>query len=354
MIPGTRPEQLIAISEKYAPNVKFINETNKIENFVAGVPFPSLDIENDPKAGWKLAYNIVYSGFLGDVLSWPTLDFVMVSQEGYERSITYSFSLYQMLGRRSSGDNHIEGNGEIRSLTKLIATSPADVRGVGSFATRYADGRLDDVYVYIRAVRRFRRVSGGSWYDPVQGSDFLLDQTSNAFNADPIWYKDFRLLEKRIMLSPETTTAYYASGESSGSPQEKYPKLDLDTPPYWNYTDENEYWRPREIYVLEAIPPKGHPNSRRIVYVDADPYMPLPFAVDNYDRAGNLWTVYSNTAQRVTTADGHPTVNPVIARMVDLKSLRATLLPSGPGRVVNPPGVTAQDFNLESVRKLIE
>lgn len=351
--PWDRDERLIALTEKYAPQVTFNTDTNRIDNFVVGIPFPELDVENDPKAGWKLAYNIVYSAFLGDILHWPTIDFVMVGEKGYERAITYTFALYQMLGRRTTGDVHIEGDGKVRSYTTLVAVAPSDVRGIGSFAIRYSDGQWDDVYAYIRSVRRFRRLSGGSWYDPVQGSDFLLDQTSNGFNADPVWYKDFRILEKRVMLSPESSTKYYASGEA-GSYREKYPLLDLDTPPYWNSNDENEFWRPREVYVMEAIPPDGHPNGRRVFYVNAYPYLPLPFAIDNYDRAGNLWQIYSSTVNRVTTEDGYPTVNPLFARLIDLKKLHATLLPAGPGRKVNTPGVTSADFNLESVRELIE
>lgn len=350
--PWNEDTRLTKLTAQYAPQVRFNEATNKVENYTVGVPFPSLDIENDPKAGWKLAYNIVYSAFLGDVLHWPTLDFVMVGQNGYERAITYTFALYQMLGRRSTGDVHIEGDGKIRSLTTLVAINPSDVRGIGSFAVRYSDGRLDDIYVYLRSVRRFRRVSGGAWYDPVQGSDFLADGTSNAFNADPIWYDDFRIVGKRVMLFPESEQVTYAG--AGNSPAEKYPFLDLETSPYWNTKDDKEYWRPREVYILEAKPPIGHPFGKRVFYVDTNPNVPLPFQVDNYDRAGKLWHLYSNVVNRITTEDGFATINPVLAREINLHERHATLLPGGSGRKVNPPGVTSADFNLESVRKLIE
>lgn len=350
--PWDEDKRLVNLTSKFSPLVRFDETTNRVEGFQVGIPFPQLDIKNDPKAGWKLAYNIVYSAFLGDVLHWPTIDFVMVGEKGYERSITYTFALYQMLGRRSTGDTHIEGDGTIRSLTTLVAINPSDVRGIGSFAIRYADGRLDDIYVYLRSVRRFRRVSGGAWYDPVQGSDFLLDGTSNAFNADPIWYKNFQIIGKKTMLFPESDQVSYTG--NGNSPSGKYPYLDLQNPPYWNVDDDKEYWRPREVYLLEATPPEGHPFSKRIFYVDTNPYVPLPFEVDNYDRAGKLWHLYSNTVNRITTEDGFPTINPILAREIDLHRRHATLLPGGSGRKVNPPGVTSADFNLEAVRKLIE
>lgn len=350
--PWNEDTRLSSLTAKFAPEVKFNEATNKVENYTVGVPFPQLDIENDPKAGWKLAYNIVYSAFLGDVLHWPTIDFVMVGEKGYERSITYTFALYQMLGRRSTGDMHIEGDGKIRSLTTLVAVNPSDVRGIGAFAMRYSDGRLDDIYVYLRSVRRFRRVSGGAWYDPVQGSDFLSDGTSNGFNADPIWYKDFRIIGKKVMLFPESDeTSYTGTGSTLA---EKYPHLDLDNAPYWNTKDDKEYWRPREVYILDATPPAGHPFGKRVFYVDTNPNVPLPFEIDNYDRAGKLWHLYSNVVNRITTEDGFPTINPLFAREINLHQRHATVLPGGPGRKVNPPGVTSANFNLESVRKLIE
>lgn len=350
--PWNEDTRLTSLTTKYSPQVKFNDATNKVENYTVGVPFPRLDSENDPKAGWKLAYNIVYSAFLGDVLHWPTIDFVMVGENGYERSITYTFALYQMLGRRSTGDVHIEGDGKVRSLTTLVAINPSDVRGIGSFAVRYADGRLDDIYVYLRSVRRFRRVSGGAWYDPVQGSDFLSDGTSNGFNADPIWYDDFRIVGKKIMLFPESDSVAYTG--SGNTPAAKYPLLDLENAPYWNTKDPKEYWRPREVYILEATPPLSHPFGKRVFYIDTNPNVPLPFEIDNYDRAGKLWHLYSNIVNRITTEDGFPTINPLFAREINLHQKHATMLPGGSGRKVNPPGVTSADFNLEAVRKLIE
>lgn len=351
--PWDKNERMIALTEKYAPQVRFNPETKRIENYVAGIPFPDLDIQNDEYAGWKLAYNITWSAFIGDLLYWPTVDYVMVGENGYERSITYFISVYNMVGRQSTGDVHVEGDGTIRNYTTIIATAPSDARGIGTFSIRYADGRLDDIYAYIRSVRRFRRLSGGAWYDPIQGTDMLLDQSANGLNIDPSWYKDFRILEKRVMLSPETTTENYASGKGR-TYKEQYPLLDLETPPYWNHKDENEVWRPRETYIMEAIPPKEHPHSRRVYYVNTDPYWPLAFAADNYDRAGNLWQICTFSVNRIKTEDGYPGVNEVFMRVVDLKRLHATVIPGGPGRQYNPPGVTSDDFNLEAVRDLVE
>jgi hypothetical protein len=342
--------RMIALTKEYSPKVKLTAE-GKVDGYEAGMPFPNISLD-DSQAGRKLAYNIVYSGFLGDVLDWPSILFVMVSEDkGYLRKIDYKFALYQMIGRKNPP--RVEGDGTIRSYTTLIATQPTDVRGVGIFSIRYADGRLDDNYAYLRTVRRFRRIAGSSWYDPVQGSDFLGDETSNGFNGDPGWYKSYRILSKQTMLFPESEQTQYVNPKGKGIAEE-LPYVNISESPYWNTKDPKEVWRPREVYVLEAIPPDGYPASRRVLYVDANPYVPIVYFAEGYDKKGMLWRIYTNSVNRAKAEDGAPTLNPIFARMIDVKTRTATLLPGGGGRRVNPKGVTAADFSIEAVRKIIE
>lgn len=342
--------RMIALTKEYSSKVKLTPE-GKVDGFEAGIPFPSLSLD-DPQAGRKLAYNIVYSGFLGDVLDWPSILFVMVdSKKGYLRKIDYKFALYQMIGRKNPP--RVEGDGTVRSYTTLVATQPTDVRGIGVFSIRYADGRLDDNYAYLRTVRRFRRVPGSSWYDPVQGSDFLGDETSNGFNGDPSWYKSYRLLAKKTMLFPESEQTRYINPNGK-SLAEELPYIDITQEPYWNSKDPKEIWRPREVYVLEATPPEGYPASRRVLYVDTNPYVPIVYFAEGFDKNNKLWRVYTNSVNRTKADDGAPTLNPIFARLIDLKTRTATLLPGGGGRRVNPKGVTATDFSMEAVRRVIE
>lgn len=342
--------RMVALTKAHASQVR-LTEQGKVTNFVGGIPFPALSL-TDPQAGRKLAYNIVYSGFLGDVLDWPSIMFVMVDGgKGYLRKIDYKFALYQMIGRKTPPA--IEGDGTIRSLTTLIATQPTDVRGIGVFSIRYADGRLDDIYAYLRSVRRFRRLSGGAWYDPVQGSDFLGDETSNGLNGDPSWYKAFRLIGKRTMLFPESEQTSYYRPNGKGL-AEQFPFIAITEPPFWNSKDPKEFWRPREAYVLEVTPPDGYPMSRKVIYVDTNMHIPIVYMEEGYDLKGALWHIYTNSVNRTRAEDGSPTLNPIFARLIDVQRRTATLLPGGSGRKVNPVGVTSADFNLEAVRKLIE
>lgn len=73
-------------------------------------------------------------------------------------------------------------------------------RGVGTLMVQYVGGRLPDVYAYIKAVRRVRRLSGNAWADPVVGTDMLTDETFG-LNIDLTWYPEYKITGKRWVLA---------------------------------------------------------------------------------------------------------------------------------------------------------
>ena len=68
------------------------------------------------------------------------------------------------------------GDGSILSKTLFFVTAPYDMKGVGIFTVRYDLPKLEDTWVYVKSVRRTRRLSGGAWMDPVDGLDMLNDE----------------------------------------------------------------------------------------------------------------------------------------------------------------------------------
>jgi hypothetical protein len=57
----------------------------------------------------------------------------------------------------------------------VFFTSPASVRGTGLLTYDYADGREDDQWLYLPALRRVRRLSATSRSESFLGSDFSYD-----------------------------------------------------------------------------------------------------------------------------------------------------------------------------------
>jgi outer membrane lipoprotein-sorting protein len=68
---------------------------------------------------------------------------------------------------RSSGD-------EIEKKI-MFFTSPADVRDTSFLSWSYADGRPDDQWIYLPALKRVKRISSDSKSDSFMGSDFNYD-----------------------------------------------------------------------------------------------------------------------------------------------------------------------------------
>lgn len=57
----------------------------------------------------------------------------------------------------------------------MFFTAPADVRDTSFMSWSYADGRDDDQWIYLPALRRVKRISSGNQNDSFMGSDFTYD-----------------------------------------------------------------------------------------------------------------------------------------------------------------------------------
>jgi hypothetical protein len=72
------------------------------------------------------------------------------------------------------------------------------MKGIGTFTIQYDSVKVD-VWAYVPAVRRVRRLSGGAWMDPVGSSDQLQDDLE-IFNARPAG-TGYKMLGKRHVLA---------------------------------------------------------------------------------------------------------------------------------------------------------
>jgi outer membrane lipoprotein-sorting protein len=57
----------------------------------------------------------------------------------------------------------------------MFFTAPADVRNTSFLSWSYADGRNDDQWMYLPALRRVKRIAAGNTTDSFMGSDFTYD-----------------------------------------------------------------------------------------------------------------------------------------------------------------------------------
>ncbi|MEQ8388220.1 MAG: DUF1329 domain-containing protein [Alphaproteobacteria bacterium] len=332
--------RLARATELYRGTTTFDPSTRMVHGYKSGVPFPEIDYANDPHAGAKAIWNFTYAQPRLDIQDFRRFAYLLIDgNAGIERTLQGGYVRYYMKGQVRDIENPVEGEGELDKLL-LWFYYPQDVRGVGTFTIRYDTGKLPDVWAYIRTVRRVRRLSGGAWMDPVGGTDQLQDDL-DIFNAHPAWYDSYQLIGKATFLAIVNSDGM-AWNEDAGSIDRTYPHVDLKTLPYWNPVD---VWEPRELLVIEAVPPHYHPYSKKIVYLDAENYRPV-FG-DHYDRKGVYWK-HQNFAGRVLKAeDGGVGVTSNWGSTIDFQRDHATIFKSHPSWAFNPQGIEAEDVSLQ-------
>ncbi len=322
-----------------------LDDQKRLANHTTGIPFPDLD-ENDPDSGYKLAYNILRTGWIGDTMDLNPMYFLVIDGEkGLQREQGWRFKRYLMTGRIA--EPHTV-DPEIVKYESLINLYPQDTRGVGILTVNYTDARLADVYAYIKSLRRVRRLSSGAWADPISATDLLTDETF-AINLDPTWYDGWELQGKRWILGGGDSKITPLNLDAK-NPAERFPAMRLDEAPYWNY---NEDYSPQEVYVLKGVPPKSHLVGHRTMYVGTIPGAPLFWGVDYHDKKGDVWRVLNISFSNGTWDNGQPGPTVNMVHVVDVQRQHATVLYQGPDWRYSPESDPA-DFTPEALPRQLQ
>lgn len=282
--PATVASHIREATAKYSNQVRYDAATRKVTGWVAGIPFPDSEaiLSAPPEQGGDMVlYNAALAAVnVGDNTNCygPYATLQIDPKKGIERVQGASASYFRVKGRTTGGPTFVGRNPNELKIQVIVFDSPYDIAGLGVYRMIYDDGRLDDIYAYVKSVRRIRRLSGGSWMDTLAGTDILNDDTYS-LEAHPTWYPRNELKGKRWMLWPVHS-----------APIEKHDLdqvLDYKNPPYWNPI--NKAWEPRQVYEVEITTPEGHPYGKKTVYVDAE--IPRVLLAVAYTRSGELWRV---------------------------------------------------------------
>ncbi|MDZ7832581.1 MAG: DUF1329 domain-containing protein [Desulfobacterales bacterium] len=336
-------ERWVEATEKYADQVKLNPETQNIEGYVAGTPFPDVDLD-DPNAALKLAWNSqMVGGFpRGDIQWVPEFRFLFIDgDKGITREQTWTYLTAFYQGLLGEGRPHVvDENIYKRNIT--VGLSPSDIAGLGTYSIRYMDGKTDDMWAYLKSVRRVRRLSGGSWMDPIGGTDMLNDEME-VLNIHPSWYKGFEVVGKRHVLA---ICHSERPSFDKGSKSDLYPGIDHKTPPHWNPTDA---WEPREVYELKAKLPEEHPYAEKRMYMDTQ--IPLLLYAEAYDHAGEMWKMIFFGMTPIKTEDGGYGILSNTGHMIDFKRNHATIFVHPMSSTWNPAGVDLDEIDVHLLKK---
>jgi Protein of unknown function (DUF1329) len=270
-------------TEKYSAQVRLGENHRDLIGYVAGQPFPFIDL-NDPYVAAKIMWNNAFRPMETDDydLRFYDCDSSYGGRGKPLRSINHyeigHYAGYNLVGRVEVQpmpiDPDFRATGRLWLFGFYPMLAPASDRGEGFIRYRYANPRrADDQWIWAPGVRRVRRVNEAIMSD-ANGTTTWNPDHFGGFNAKTEEY-NYQFLGERRMLavahaehSPEVRCA--TDGGVSACP---------------------EAWEMRTLYIVEATPrpdrAAGALQSKTVVYLDseswAEPY------VDEYDRNGQLW-----------------------------------------------------------------
>jgi hypothetical protein len=321
------PELFIDATEKYASQVELSEDSLALHNYIAGMPFPTIDA-NDPDAAWKIMWNHEHKpAFSDDVRTeWVVEN---MDDRGFLEKM-----LSSEVWRRLKWEGRI-----VREPKPIIEHSPPmryteqwgpiqtpfDLKGTSFLLYRYEDAnRSDDSWLYLPQLRRVRRYSTSDRSGTLFGSD--IDQDSIwGFNSKPEWW-DFKLLGQREILMPMHAGKYATNDIWCGKEGTKA----------WVPCVK---WEKRKVWLIAGDPSKlpVYAFSKRHLWVDQEVYNVA--TSEMFDLGGELWKVWQNVFWCIESVRPERTYpdkrlfTPAVA-MIDFQLSHASrITPPGP---VNP------------------
>ncbi len=275
-------------TEKYSPQVRLSSDHHSLIGYVAGQPFPLIDV-NDPYVGTKLIWNNVFRPINSDDYDLRFFDChsEYLKPGGSQKEIldveVGHYSGYDLVGRTEVEPIPIDPDFKQSNRLWLFALypilAPSGARGLGLLRYRYADpNRGDDSWSWLPGARRVRRLNEAQLSTAIGAQTYDPDHYSG-FNPKTEQY-NYRFLGEKEMLatvhaahSPEVTCPY--DGGASACP---------------------ENWEMRHMYIVEATPRReigqasGALDKQTLIYLDSEVWFE-PY-IDTYDRRGHLWRTH--------------------------------------------------------------
>ncbi len=280
--PITLPRAYREATEKYAGQVKLSPDGRRLENWVAGMPFPDID-PNDPLAATKIMWNFDRKPLITDDIDFRNFDAdVGIIERDREMGIERHYLLDHLRRLMYVGRLYVDPKPQMQSKDNVHyrqslhpILEPFDLKGVGVTSYRYLDpDRQDDSWLYLPSLRRVRRLSAAQRSDALFGQDTDLD-SYYGYDGHPAWMEWTLLGEKEVLgvVHGQNYPVKWAEGRGSFA--------------------FDEVWEKRKVWVIEGrskFPQYAY--SKRIIFIDKEAWVVL-FS-DIYDRAGNLWKVWIN------------------------------------------------------------
>jgi uncharacterized protein DUF1329 len=280
------PSPYLDATEKYSAQVRLTPDHRSLAGYVAGQPFPLIDV-NDPDIATKIIWNNVFRPITTDDydLRFYDCDSAYERQGAQQQQIEYfqigHYMGYDLVGRTEVEPTPIDpdfkttGRYWLFGLYPILA--PNEIRGTGLIRWRYADPRKgDDTWSLQSGSRRVRRID-----ESILSSSTTSGTSAHAW--DPDHYSGFNPKTEQYTYKFLGEKNMLATIHALHSPEVRCP------------TDGGtsacpEAWEMRHVYIVEAKPDRTQTNaldSRTVIYLDGEMWFE-PY-IDTYDRGGHLF-----------------------------------------------------------------
>ena len=290
-IPIPLPKLYLQNAEKYSGQVTLAKTPDGgyiMKNYIAGLPFPSLD-PKDPLYAYKIMYN-EYERYICHVHY--NHDPVYTKDRFGNVQSQELFTVYRRLNHLSSPGVPIKDpkNDGYDMIQYIEVIAPEQSRYATTIKTFSDDPTVpENIFSYTPSLRRAIRLSSQSRCAPATGGDNVFDDTRAGFGIHPINFSARNLGEKKILLmehvdTDRVTEPVLGSGLSFYASTVYQPLL-FPKPMWGKWEVRNEYIQ--DYRMLPAAGAESYCYGSRLIYLDAESFM--QFAIDLYDVGLKYW-----------------------------------------------------------------
>ena len=319
----------IVETQKYTPNAAYVKATvdyacqakldadGRLMNYTAGQPFPYSDwakdatnhkcdlTPDDPQFSLKLAWDVNYRWQGGSGLNLPHWGFSNMRNSGKEvwriGQGEYRRTYFSHRADLLPATTELEKGTNVEWAEFFDVKTPFDLRGTMFLLYRYTEqGKEDDTWAYIPALRRVRRIAATQKSDSLLGTEFTLEDfyIFSGYVWDHQWEYKGESVKAGVMNSKRTCFPSIIPEELKAA--RNMARLGTDEEwfhckfgPYNALPFADETFEKRNVFQLDDVPKqKGHPYSRKKIWYDKETMMPLYSIM--YDRAGKPYRIITS------------------------------------------------------------
>jgi hypothetical protein len=281
------PKPYVEATEKYGGQARLTLQADgryRLENYIAGVPFPN---PSGPNKGTAIAANVTYrmQGYLvgvtqdlGNAGAFYTKDrfgsWALEVVDAIYRQLAYNWKPgIPTVDPDSNGGWYTEW---------LMVEQPEQSRYTAVLTIFWQDNLKDeDDYAFVPALRRSLRLSSSARCSPLLGSDMIKDDQRVGWNGGVGKFQGRFLRDQNIL------TLQSVNSKVAGDFPTEYDGLLGWPKPSWGD------WEVRPAYVIDIrrVAPlsPGYCYGSRVMYIDKEYYFTI--AEDIYDSNMKLWKV---------------------------------------------------------------